>query len=349
MRFSYAHMPDYPIQESIDLIRSADELGFYACFCVDEIYHRDMWLLLAAAADKTKRIRVGPEVTHVILKEPTLIAQQLATLDELTDGRAEAVISFGNLAMLASYHMPWQGTRPLARLREAHHVMRTFLDDGKIDFEGVFYRYTGLFTTARPVQAHIPIRIGAMGGPRSFELAGEIGEGLHHAQGYSRVNNAYAVEHLRIGAERAGNPLENMDVSDWVAMAVADDPRGAREAARAVVGYYLAAWPEQQLRRHGVLPEDIRPILDALEKGEVDRAIELTPMELALRLAIVGTPEECVVRIKEDLASVGINHVVAAVVDPPLVHAFTGRKVEGLPDGKTQLRLIHERVMPELA
>ena len=65
-----------------------------------------------------------------------------------------------------------------ARLREAHHVMRTLLDEGSIDFEGDFYSYSGVTTAARPVQEHLPLKIGAMGGPKSMELAGEIADGL---------------------------------------------------------------------------------------------------------------------------------------------------------------------------
>ena len=133
VRFSYVQTPDYPLSDSIDMIKTADDLGFYACYSVDEIYHKDMWLLFAAAADKTRNIRMGPNVTHVILRDPTLIAQQLATLDELTGGRAEAVVSFGNLVMLSQYHVEWKGSRPLARVREGMGVIRTLLDTGKID------------------------------------------------------------------------------------------------------------------------------------------------------------------------------------------------------------------------
>lgn len=63
----------------------------------------------------------------MVLRDPTLIAQQAATLDELTGGRAEIVFSIGNVAMLNQYGIAWQGTLPLARLREAHEVLRAFL------------------------------------------------------------------------------------------------------------------------------------------------------------------------------------------------------------------------------
>src|SRR6185437_11594848 len=121
---------------------------------------------------RTERIRLGPCVAPIYMREPTYIAQLAATLDELSGGRAEVVFGIGNIAMLEQYGVEWQGTRPIARLREAHHVMRTVLDDGAISFEGDFYRYSGVTTASRPVQEHLPLKIGAMGGPKSMELAG---------------------------------------------------------------------------------------------------------------------------------------------------------------------------------
>ena len=129
-------------------------------------------MVFAAAAEKTERIRFGPNVTHVFLREPTLICQQMATLDELTGGRTEIVVSTGNFGLLAQYGIDWANQKPLSRLKEAMHVMRTFLDEGAITFEGDFFRYSGLYTFARPVQERIPIKMGGMKGPRSFRDRG---------------------------------------------------------------------------------------------------------------------------------------------------------------------------------
>ena len=158
---------------------------------------------LAALAQRTERIRLGPCVAPIYMREPTYVAQLAATLDELSDGRAEVVFGIGNIAMLEQYGVEWRGTRPIARLREAHHVMRTVLDEGSIDFEGDFYNYSGVTTAARPVQEHLPLKIGAMGGPKSMELAGEIADGLHAACAYSPEALSYAVKHFRAGLERA--------------------------------------------------------------------------------------------------------------------------------------------------
>src|SRR6478752_530954 len=179
MRFSYCMLPDYPLDDAIDMIKMADELGFYAAYSVDETWHKDLWVLFAAAARETTNIRFGPNVTHVFLREPTLICQQMATLDELTKGRTEIVVSTGNFGLLAQYGIDWAGRKPLSRLKEAIHVMRTFLDEGAITFDGDFFQYSGLYTFARPVQDRIPIKMGAMKGPRSFQAAGELADGMH--------------------------------------------------------------------------------------------------------------------------------------------------------------------------
>ena len=54
-------LPDYPLADSMETIKKADELGFTRCYAADETWHKDMWLLFAAAADKTTNIRFGPE------------------------------------------------------------------------------------------------------------------------------------------------------------------------------------------------------------------------------------------------------------------------------------------------
>lgn len=346
VRFSYAQLPDYLLCDSIAFIRKADQLGFYAAYSVDETYHKDPWLLFAAAADKTRQIRMGPNVTHVILREPTLVAQMLATLDELTDGRAEAVVSFGNLGMLSQYQLQWQGSRPLARVREGFHVIRTFLRDGAITYDGEFFRYSGLFTFARPVQEQIPLKIGAMGGPRSFELAGEIADGMHHALGCSRENYEYVMKHVRAGAEKVGRNPDDLDLGAWVVWACAENSAPAKEAARIMVAFYLSSMPQHQLKRHGLDQADIKPILEAFGAGEVHRAIELCSTDIAERLSIAGTPEECVAKLQRNILPTGINHVICAIIDPFLVKLFSGREVPGLPDTLEQLQLIHDRVMP---
>jgi 5,10-methylenetetrahydromethanopterin reductase len=346
MRFSYCMLPDYPLHDAVEMIRTADELGYYACYSVDETWHKDPYVLFAAAAESTERIRFGPNVTHVFLREPTLICQQMATLDELTGGRMELLVSTGNFGLLSQYGIDWAGQRPLSRLKEAIHVMRTFLDDGAITFEGDFFRYNGLYTFARPVQERLPIKMGAMKGPRSFEAAGELADGVHHALSYSREAYDYMAEHVRVGAGRAGRDASELDLGAWVVTVVSEDSAAAKHAARILVAFYISSMPPEQLARHGIDAEELAPVVEALGGGDIARAVQLFTPEYAERLSLAGTPEEVVEKIKTDIQPAGVNHMILALADPFLVKLFSGEDVPNVPDIDGQLRLVAERVMP---
>jgi 5,10-methylenetetrahydromethanopterin reductase len=349
MDFSLQLLPEQPLAELIDVIRVADELGFRACYSADETYHKDMWILFGAAAPRTRRIRFGPEVTHVILRDPTLIAQQAATLDELTGGRAEIVFSIGNRAMLDQYGVKWQGTRPLARLREAHEVMRRFLADGRIDLEGEFYRYSGLFTAARPVQQPLPLKIGAMKGPGSFRLAGEIADGVHVACAHAPEALAYAAENVREGARRVGRVLDSsFDFCASVLGAISTDSAAAKEAARVAAAFYISSMAPELVERHGIAYEEVRPVVDAFGRGDVEDALELTTSEIGERLSIAGAPEDWIERIRADIVPHGYNHIALGLVDPYLVESWSGRRVAGLPSLADQLALFAAQVAPAL-
>ena len=201
-------LPDPPTAEVISAICTAEEVGLHTAFLTDEIYHRDAWSILAAAAQLTSRIRLAAGVAHVTLRDPLLVAQQLATLDELSGGRAAAAFSVGNLAMLEQFGIDPAELHVAPRLREAHAAMRSLLDSGQVEADGRFYRYRGVFTTARPISERVPLLLGAMGGPLTFRLAGEIADGVYAACSFSPAALDYLVSNVRRGAERAGETGE---------------------------------------------------------------------------------------------------------------------------------------------
>jgi 5,10-methylenetetrahydromethanopterin reductase len=198
------------------------------------------------------------------------------------------------------------------------------------------------------VQEHVPLKIGAMRGPKSFELAGEISDGMHQALAYSKEAMSYASEHVRLGAERAGRDASKLDLGAWMVTSISENGEAAKQAARVVVAFYIPAMPREQIERHGIDPDSLQPIMDAFNVGDVEKAVELTTMELTEKLSMSGSPEEWVARVKGEVAPSGFDHMLCAPIDPYLVEAWSGIKVANVPDQRGQLRLIHDRVMPEV-
>ncbi len=253
------------------------------------------------------------------MREPTLICQALATLDELTDGRVECVYSIGNFGLLAQYGMDWTKMHSFSRVKEAHHVMRTFLDNGAITFDGDYYKYAGLFTFARPVQEHLPIIIGAMRGPKSFELAGEVSDGVHHAaqllEGGLRVPRRAHDDRAR--RRPAAMSPTSTSAHGWPSPS---GPTRPRPSARP------GAWWSSTSRRcrasrssaTGSTPTASPGSSTAMGAGDIPGALDALPDGVADQLSVAGTPEECVAKLRT-IADTGVNHMILCVTDPILV------------------------------
>ena len=226
-------------------------------------------------------------------------------------------------------------------------MMRTFLDEGAITFDGDFFQYSGLYTFARPVQDRIPIKMGAMKGPRSFQAAGELADGMHQALAYSREAYDYSRENLRIGAEKAGRDWTELDNGAWVVTVVSEDSAAAKQAARILVAFYISSMPPEQLARHGIDASELAPVVEALGAGDVKKAISLFEPHYAEKLSLAGTPEEVVEKIKADLEPAGVNHMILSLADPRAGEALQRRgRAERARTSSGQLKLVAERVMP---
>jgi 5,10-methylenetetrahydromethanopterin reductase len=346
VRVSVELLPDASAAEVLAAIAVADASRIDTVFCVDEVYHRDAWVLLGAAARETRRVRLAPGVAGVMLRDPLLVAQQLATLDELSGGRAAAAFSVGNLAMLAQFGVDPAGLRIAARMREAHAAIRSLLDSGSADFDGAFYTYRGVFTSARPVASRVPLLIGAMGGPLTFRLAGEIADGVYAACSFSEEALRYVIENVAMGAARAGRDLADLDLCASVTAAVADDGEAARRAARLKAAFYLPSMPPALVERHGVPFSTVQPINEAFARGDIAEALRRTSDEVADRFCIAGTPEEVAERIRRDVIGAGFRHVALALADAEIPRAWAGVEVQGVPSLSEQVRLVADRVLP---
>jgi 5,10-methylenetetrahydromethanopterin reductase len=198
------------------------------------------------------------------------------------------------------------------------------------------------------VQEHLPVKLGAMRGPKSFQVAGEFSDGCHHALGYTPEAYQYMYDNMAIGAKRAGKNVDDLDIGAWVSFAVGEDSAIAKQAAASMIGIYASSMPEELLIRNGVEPEQLAPVLAALGAGDLPGAIAATTPEIREKLSIAGTPEEVIPKLKA-IAEVGVNHLILGITDAGLVKAFTGQDIDGVADVNTQLRLIHDKVMPAFA
>ncbi|HEY3955591.1 MAG TPA: LLM class flavin-dependent oxidoreductase [Streptosporangiaceae bacterium] len=172
MRYG-AVLPGGTAMEQLEQALLAEQAGWDGLFVWEAAYGVDAWSLLAAIAARTSRIRLGTMLTPLPWRRPWKVASQVATLDQLSAGRAILAVGVGAIAT----DLPDTGEvtelRPRAeRMDEGIDLIRA-LWRGQTEYHGRHYRYqtsrTDLNAAVRPAQPRIPIWVvGAWPRPKSM-------------------------------------------------------------------------------------------------------------------------------------------------------------------------------------
>ena len=129
---------------------------------------------MATVLAATETLRAAPFVLNVDLHQPAVLAQDLASLDVLSDGRVDVAIGAGwNKPEYDATGLPFDPVgKRVARLTEAIAILKGCFADEPFSLDGEHYRVTNLNGGPKPVQRpHPPFMIGG-GGRRTLELAG---------------------------------------------------------------------------------------------------------------------------------------------------------------------------------
>ncbi len=218
----------------IEEIELADQVGLDA-FGVGE-HHRSEFLdsaptiILAAAASRTKRIRLTSAVTVLSAADPVRVFQEFATLDLLSSGRAEIVAGRGSFIEayplfgldLADYDSLFaEKLELLLEIRANTHVHWSGKHRPALTGQGVF---------PRPLQQPLPIWLGVGGTPQSFARAGSLGLPLMIAIiGGEPHRFRPLIDLYREAGARAGHPPDRLSVGLHCLGYVGETDRGAAE------------------------------------------------------------------------------------------------------------------------
>ena len=176
---SLAVRPADRLSDLVEQIEHADQVGLDV-FGIGEHHRKDYLdsapvVILAAAAARTRRIRLTSAVTVLSAADPVRVFQSFATLDLLSRGRAEMVVGRGSFIDafplfgldLADYDSLFaEKLELLLKIRENEHVHWSGEHRPALTGQGVY---------PRPMQDPLPIWVGVGGTPQSFVRAGALG------------------------------------------------------------------------------------------------------------------------------------------------------------------------------
>jgi probable F420-dependent oxidoreductase len=226
--------------------RAAEQLGVTTFVMPDHLVAQPAPVpYLAAVAALTERIRISAFVHNNDLRHPAVLAQELATLDVLSEGRLDVAIGAGwNGSEYAAIGLPFDPIRiRQARLAESVAVIKGCFGAGPFSFDGEHYTITDYEARPKPVQQpHPPFFIGG-GGRTTLQLAAREGQivglaprilrgGVPDPRSYTWAATEEKIGWVRAAAgERFDQLTLNVYPSFWP-VTVTDDLEG--EAAKVV-------------------------------------------------------------------------------------------------------------------
>lgn len=209
--------PQERVSDLLEEIQLADEVGLDV-FGLGE-HHREEFIssapavLLAAAAARTKRIRLASAVTVLSSDDPVRVFQDFATVDLISQGRAEIVVGRGSF--IESYPLFGFDLKDYDMLfSEKLDLLLKIRDNTYVEWSGKHRPpLTGQGVFPRPVQNPLPIYIGVGGTPASFARAGALGLPLVVAIiGGEPHRFRPLIELYREAGRRAGHPADQLTV-----------------------------------------------------------------------------------------------------------------------------------------
>lgn len=279
---------------------------------------QEVYVSLAVASLHTSRARLGPTVTNPLTRHPAVTAAAIASVNELSAGRAFLGIGTGDSAVLNL------GLRPIKvdELREYVKTVRALWSRTPTVYRGATVR---IEWARQPV----PIFLAAEG-PRTLRLAGEVADGVIVGTGLLPEVIADSIERIHEGARAAGRDPEAIEIWFLVKACLAESQSTALEEIKMALAASAHHAFRFTLEGKRVPAELVAPIerLKAAYRPHAHESLGPSPNArlvdelglgeyLAERFAVAGTPSQVSKRIRELAHAGAARLLVTAIVKEP--------------------------------
>ena len=284
--------PEHPISDLVEIGTTAESEGFDALFASCHYNNRDPFVVCSRVAAATDEIRLGPGVANPYETHPVSLASRVATLDEVSDGRAVCGLGAGDRSTLRN--LGYDRDRPLRRVLEATKVSKKLWAGERVDHDGTF-RATDAALNYPDAVGEIPVYVGAQG-PHMIRMAAKHADGVLVNASHPK-DFAWADEQVETGLAERPTERGKPDFAAYASVSVAEDAEAAREAARPPVAFIAGGAAPPVLDRHGIDRERAEAVGESVESGEFSEAFEAVTPEMIDAFCVAGTVETVAGRI----------------------------------------------------
>lgn len=282
-----------PVSRVIEVARLAEALGFHGLWLQDNpLMTKDAYMVLALIAANTSRLTLAPGVTSPAVRHVSVVVNSIATLDQISDGRAVLGVGMGGPALLRPLGVPGR----VDDFRESLARIQTLMAGQEVVGPPPMRFRIG------SLQRRLPVYVAARG-PRMLGVTGELADGVLLSGVAQKASYLKKLEQLRQGADRAGRGLDQIKLNLLVNLSLDSD---AERAVAAVKPYAASQALEAFGQPDGDIPARFGPVVEEIRRRHDPTkhlsadAPELAAVttELAQHVAIAGDERECRSRLE---------------------------------------------------
>jgi len=307
--------PEHPISDVTDLAVTAEETGFDAVFAAHHYFNRDPYVALSRIAAATDEIRLGPAAANPYDTHPVALASRVATIQEVSDGRAVFGIGPGDRSTLSALGVDRDS--PLRRVLETFKTAQDLWAGESVSLDGTFRAEDAELEYEVP--GEIPVYVGAQG-PHMIRMSAKHADGVLYNGSHPR-DFEWAAGQVEKGLEERPDERGEFDFGAYASVSVAESEADAREAARPPVAFIVGGAAPPVLERHGIDEERARAVGNAIEAGEFTEAFRQVTGEMIDAFSIAGTEQQVANRI-ETVMEYADSFVAGAPLGPDLEGAI---------------------------
>jgi probable F420-dependent oxidoreductase len=246
--------------------RRADELGFHDLWVTENVVDDgtcvDPVVALTYAAAITTRIGVGAAVVVLPIHHPLIVANEWATLDFVSGGRAILGVGLGSARHYRDFQIPV--AQRVRRFREEVELIKALWSEERVTYRGQIYQVENVRLATRPVQKPRPPLWMGVGHADALRRTAALADGWMGSGGSSIAEFKASVPVLKAALEAAGRDPATFPISKRVFMAVDERPAVARrELERWFTEVYHNPPGTDASGIHGT-PEQVRERLEGL-------------------------------------------------------------------------------------
>ncbi len=317
-------VPTTPVEKLLNIARVNEEAGFNSIWAPDHLLFvptgivPEGWTILTAASMVTKKALLGTCVTDPHRQHPAVLAQRLATLDQLSGGRVILGLGAGEAMNLKPFGI--ERNKPVSKLIESVMIMRKLWAGEIVNYEGEFWKLCEASLQITPVGQKVPVYFGA-NRPRMLGLTGKMADGWLPTPLCPELYKK-RLKLVEDAARTAGRSTDEIDAGLYVYTSITDR---AEDAYRQLDSMKYMIVPDPELLKEAgydvKLPGELTSLsyTDMLPTAEwVDkfsRYGDFIPTEAVVDFSIAGTTQQCIDKI-EEFVKAGVRHFIFINMGP---------------------------------